>query len=188
LSLALLKLFFATSRSYCTFFAFSTLPLFLLALQVDSLSASERGNLLKSRVFWSRLEGSDRVLIFDPDSPSTTTTLTSTGGCVPSADQPSANYSASPKLIRDFATKFDFVNVPGVAATRDKTESSSRTGIAGQWSLRNTKLAASCATDYGHLVGDEDEAHFFERCLVARGGRIANATHHGRFRTAVCPW
>ena len=129
------------------------------------------------------------MLIFDPDSPSTTTTSTSIGGCTPMADQPSANYSASPKLIRDFATKFDFVDVPGVADTRGEAESSSRTGsTTGQWSLRNTKLAASCATDYGHLVGDEDEAHFFERCLVARGGRIANATHHGRFRTAVCPW
>lgn len=170
---------------------------------MESLAASERGSLLKSRVFWSRLGGSDRVLLFDSDS---TSTATNNGGCrpsvkVPSAtlQQPSGNYSAPPKLVRDFATKYDFVNLPGIAAG-DEAGSSSDSGVGsgmgaqlngesintGQWSLRNVNMAASCAADYGHLVGSEEEGHFFERCVVARGGRVANATHHDRFRAAVC--
>jgi hypothetical protein len=196
-------------------------------LQVSSLSAAERGDFLKSRVFWSRLEGSSKVLLFDADSP------TASGGCnqppppggaeasgaiaaaarggnssgnsnsgngdadavalaTASAWPPQA--SSPPRLVRDFAAKFDFVEAPATAE-RSAAEASggsgglrdSGGGFGGKWSLRDVKLVGGCAAEYGHLVGGEDEAHFFERCVRARGGKVANATEHTRFRAAVCP-
>jgi hypothetical protein len=57
----------------------------------------------------------------------------------------------------------------------------------GSWSLRNVALMASCANEFGQVVGDEPEDAFYPRCVQARGGRIASAAQQDLFCASSGP-
>ena len=115
------------------------------ALTRDDFAEADRNRFLKSRVFWARLAGSDKVLMFG-------------GGSVACGGEGRGQGpEGRPRLVRDLASSLDFVGHSG-----------------GGVSLRSVSLARDCAERFGALTGDEPEGSFFERCVAAQGGRVAS--------------
>jgi hypothetical protein len=126
-------------------------------LTVDNLSLSDRHRFLKSHVLYKRLKGSDKAFVFDEN----------TAICSHPNQQHklSSKFSNTPKLIRNFASFFDFI------------QCESRLGF----SLRDIAKCDSCAGAYGRASGDEDEGHFFNRCVQYQGGKTPNAANVSQF-------
>ena len=53
--------------------------------------------------------------------------------------------------------------------------------------MRNVALMASCANEFGQVVGDEPEDAFYPRCVQARGGRIASTAQQDLFCASSGP-
>jgi hypothetical protein len=81
-------------------------------LTVDRLSPREYGTLLKSRVFWARIKGSaDKALVFSVKGAACSGGGGS-GGVLQGQEQQQQEEEeeGQPRLIRDFASKLDFVD------------------------------------------------------------------------------
>jgi len=90
-----------------------------------------------------------------------------------------------PRLIRDFASKLDYVgsrqNLQYFEGSPPRKVEGELLGGNGGLSLRDIALSVTCATDFGAASGKEAEDNFFPRCIQAQGGRVASKEEQSTF-------